>query len=103
MLVVLAVLAGAARGLFTLVGATLVSDYWGPERYAAISGVFNAPILAASALAPWLGAVIADATGGQTGLFTVLVVVAGTAAVLAACVQRSAASVRLRGHAQLVE
>ena len=48
-LVLLAVLAGAARGLFTLVGATLVSDHWGPERYAAISGIYNAPILAASA------------------------------------------------------
>ena len=102
-LVLLAVLAGAARGLFTLVGATLVSDYWGPERYAAISGVFNAPILAASALAPWLGALIADATGGLNGLFAVLVVVAATAAVLAACVQRSAASVRPGGHAELVE
>jgi predicted MFS family arabinose efflux permease len=100
-LVLLAVLAGAARGLFTLVGATLVSDYWGPERYAAISGVFNAPILAASALAPWLGAVIADATGGLTGLFTVLVVVAGAAAVLAACVPRSAGpgATMVPGHA----
>lgn len=69
MLVLFAVLAGAARGLFTLVCATLVSDYWGSERYAAISCVFNAPILAASALALWLGAVIADATGSLTGLF----------------------------------
>jgi len=103
LLVLLAVLAGAARGLFTLVGATLVSDYWGPDRYAAISGIFNAPILAASALAPWLGAVIAEATGSLTGLFAVLVAVGGTAAVLAACVPRSAASVRLRGDAQLVE
>ena len=102
-LILLAVLAGAARGLFTLVGATLVSDYWGPGRYAAISGVYNAPILAASALAPWLGAVIAEVTGGLTGLFMVLVGVAGTAAVLAACVERSASSVRLRGDAQLVK
>ncbi len=102
-LILLAVLAGAARGLFTLVGATLVSDYWGPERYAAISGIYNAPILAASALAPWLGAVIADATGGLTGLFAVLVGVAGTSAALAACVERSASSVRLRGDAQLVK
>jgi cyanate permease len=88
-LVMLAILAGAARGLFTLVGATLVSDYWGPARYAAISGIYNAPILVASALAPWLGAVIADATGSLTGLFGVLVGVAGVAAVLAACVQPS--------------
>ncbi len=92
-LVLLAVLAGAARGLFTLVGATLVSDYWGPERYAAISGVYNAPILVASALSPWLGAVIAEATGGQSGLFVVLVATAVVAAALTAGVQRGPAVV----------
>ncbi|GAB3197513.1 hypothetical protein GCM10027062_09380 [Nocardioides hungaricus] len=102
-LVLLAVLAGAARGLFTLVGATLVSDYWGPERSAAISGVFNAPILAASALAPWLGALIADATGSLPGLFVILAIFSVAAALLTACVERSVSSVRLRGDAQLIE
>lgn len=102
-LVLLAILTGAARGLFTLVGATLVNDYWGPQRYAAFSGVYNAPILAASALAPWLGAVIAEATGSLTGLFVILVVVALAATGLAACVPRSESSVHLRGDAQLVE
>ena len=46
---------------------------------------------------------ITDATSGLTGLCAVLVAVAGTAAVLAACVQRPEGSVRLRGDAQLVE
>jgi MFS family permease len=102
-LVLLAALAGAARGLFTLVGATLVSDYWGPERYATITGIYNAPILVASAMAPWLGAVIADATGSLTGLFIVLVGVAGLAAGLAACVQPSPAQATSRSDPQLVE
>jgi MFS family permease len=90
-LVLLAVAAGAARGLFTLVEATLVSDYWGPERYATISGVFNAPILAASAAAPWLGVLVADATGSSTALFLILVATALVAALLAAAVQRPTA------------
>lgn len=89
--VVLAVLAGAARGLFTLVGATLVSDYWGRERYAAISGVYNAPMLAAGALSPLLGAVVVDLTGGYVGLFVVLAGAAALAAVLAASVRKAVA------------
>ena len=44
--------AGAARGLYTLVGATLVTDLWGPERYAAINGVLGAPVALATALGP---------------------------------------------------
>ncbi len=91
--VLLAVLAGASRGLFTLVGATLVTDYWGRQRYAAISGVYNAPVLAASALAPLLGAVIADLTGGYVGLYVVLAATAGVAALLAASVERAGAPV----------
>ncbi len=82
-LIGLAVSAGASRGLFTLAGATLVSDHWGPERYAAVSGVYNAPVLAASALAPLLGALIVEATGSYVGLFAVLAAVAGIATGLA--------------------
>ncbi|HEX8007186.1 MAG TPA: MFS transporter, partial [Trebonia sp.] len=47
LLVAGAVLAGAVRGVFTLTGATLVADHWGPDRYAAVNGVFNAPLTAA--------------------------------------------------------
>jgi MFS family permease len=103
LLVLMAVAAGAARGLFTLVEATLVSDYWGPERYAAIAGVFMAPILAASAAAPWLGAVIAGATGSSEALFGVLVGIAAVAALLAAAVERPTPSAPVRGDAQMVE
>ncbi|MDH2413043.1 MFS transporter [Nocardioides sp. CER19] len=72
LLVAIAVVSGAARGLFTLVGATLVTDHWGPKRYAALSGVYNAPVSIAAALAPALGAGLAAATGGYGALFLIL-------------------------------
>jgi MFS family permease len=84
LLIGIAVLGGAARGLFTLVGATLVSDHWGPERYAALNGVFHAPIGVAAALAPAFGAGVAALTGSYAVLFIVLAVVAVAAAALAA-------------------
>ncbi|WP_344042638.1 MFS transporter [Nocardioides panacihumi] len=87
LLVGVAVLSGAARGLFTLVGATLVTDHWGPERYAALSGVYNAPVSVAAALAPALGAGLAAAFNGYGALFLVL---AGLAAAAAALAVRSA-------------
>ena len=58
-LVVASVLAGAVRGVFALTEATLVTDHWGADRYAAVSGVFNAPLTAAGAIAPSIGAAIA--------------------------------------------
>jgi len=84
LLIALAVLTGAARGLFTLVNATLVADLWGPERYASVSGVYNAPLSAAGALAPGIGAAIAVVAGGYPVLFGVLAGIAVLAAVSAA-------------------
>jgi MFS family permease len=72
LLIAIAVVAGAARGLFTLIGATVVSEHWGPDRYAALNGVYNAPLGVAAALAPAAGAAVAAGTGGSTGLFVVL-------------------------------
>lgn len=83
LLVAIAILSGAARGLFTLVGATLVTDHWGPERYAAISGVYNAPVSMAAALAPALGAGLATAFGGYGALFLGLAGLAVLASLLA--------------------
>lgn len=68
----LSVAAGMGRGLFTLVTATLVSDVWGPERYAALNGVLNAPLMAAGALGPFAGAAVAAAAGGYPTLFAAL-------------------------------
>jgi MFS family permease len=77
-MIVAAVLAGTARGLYTLISATVVSEVWGPERYAALNGVYSAPAGIAGALAPAVGAGVAVVMGGYDGLFWVL---GGTAVV----------------------
>ena len=77
------VLAGAVRGVFTLTEATLVADHWGPDRYAALNGVFSAPLAAACAVAPSIGAGIAAAVGGYPALFIVLAATAAVDAALA--------------------
>lgn len=84
LLIAAAVFAGAARGLFTLLEATLVADHWGPARYATVNGVFTAPLTAAMAIAPTLGAALAVGTGSYPALFLILTAVGVTAALLAA-------------------
>lgn len=63
-LVAAAVLAGAARGAFTLLQATAVADRWGTADFGSLNGAFNVPITAAIALAPAAGALLADLLGG---------------------------------------
>ena len=82
LLIVVSMVAGAARGLYTLVGATLVSDVWGPERYAAINGVLGAPVALATALGPFAGAGIAQVTGSYPTTFVVLAAVAAVGSLL---------------------
>lgn len=82
--IAIAVLSGAARGLFTLIAATVVGDYWGTERYAALNGIYNAPVGIATAVAPAFGAAIAATTGSYRALFAVLGVLAFISATLAA-------------------
>ncbi len=82
LLIVIAMVAGAARGLYTLVGATLVTDLWGPERYAAINGVLGAPVAVATALGPFAGAWIAEVSGGYPATFAVLAALAAVGSVL---------------------
>lgn len=82
LLVTAAVIAGAVRGVFTLTEATLVADQWGADRYAVINGVFNAPLTAAGAIAPTVGAGIAALTGSYPAMFAILAAVAATGAVL---------------------
>ena len=84
LLVAASVLAGAVRGLFTLTEATLVTDHWGPGRYAAVNGVFNAPLTAAGAIGPSIGAGIAAAVGSYPALFVILAATAAAGAALAA-------------------
>ena len=83
LLVTASVIAGAVRGVFTLTEATLVADQWGAGRYAVIDGVFNAPLTAAGAVAPSIGAGIAAVTGSYPAMFAVLAAVAAAGAALA--------------------
>jgi MFS family permease len=82
-LVAAAMLAGAARGIFTLLQATAVTDRWGTAYYGRLNGVLSAPSTLATALAPWAGAALAAPLGGYPGVFVLLAVVALVAAVAA--------------------
>ncbi|WP_116026952.1 MFS transporter [Thermomonospora umbrina] len=84
LLIALAVLAGAVRGIATLLQATAVGDRWGTAFYGSLSGVLAAPIMLAAAVAPWAGAVLATSLGGYPAVFMTLTAVAALAAVLAA-------------------
>lgn len=83
-LVLLAVGAGLARGIFTLVQATAITDRWGPVHYGHLGGIMNAPIVITMAFGPWGGAVLAEWTGSYARAFLVLGVIAVSAAGLAA-------------------
>ena len=75
------VLVGVSRGLYTLIQATAVSDRWGIARYGHLSSILSAPMLLASAVAPFAGAVLATATGSQRDAFLILAGVALAAAI----------------------
>jgi cyanate permease len=78
-----AMLAGAARGVLTLLQATAISDRWGAAHYGRLNGLLSAPALLATALAPWAGAALAQALDGYPAVFAVLAGVAAVAALLA--------------------
>ena len=84
LLIAAAMLAGAARGVFTLLQATAISDRWGAAHYGRLNGLLSAPAMLATALAPWAGAALAEALGGYPPVFAVLAGLAALAAVLAA-------------------
>ncbi len=83
-LVAATMLAGAARGIFTLLQATAVTDRWGSVHYGRLSGLVSAPSTLATALAPWAGAALAVPLRGYPGVFLLLAGVAVVAAALAA-------------------
>jgi MFS family permease len=82
LLVALAVVAGAGRGLHTLLQASTVADRWGTRAFGRINGVFSAPVTLAVALAPAGGVAVASVVGGFPAAFLVL----GLTTVLAALV-----------------
>jgi MFS family permease len=78
------VVLGLARGIYTLIQATAVTDRWGPAGYGTLNGILTAPALVASALAPFAGASLAHLLGGYSAAFLVLAALAALAAGLAA-------------------
>lgn len=76
--------AGYTRGLATLLGATAISDRWGIADYARLNGVFNGPLMAAAAVAPFLGAGLAVLPGGFPVAFGILAGIGGIATVMVA-------------------
>lgn len=82
LLIVLGMLLGLARGIYTLVNATAVTDRWGPASYGTLNGILSAPALVAAAVAPFAGAMLAELLGSYANAFLVLAGVAGIAAVL---------------------
>ena len=85
LLVVISMAAGVARGIVTLLQATAVTDRWGTREYGRLSGVLNGPMMLSVALAPFLGAILADWLGSYEAMFGVLagLAVLGLAAIAA--------------------
>lgn len=77
-----ALLQGAANGVLTILRPLLVAEDLGAEGFGAISGLMSIPTLAASAVAPLLGAGLM-ALGGWPALTGVAAVLALTALLLA--------------------
>jgi predicted MFS family arabinose efflux permease len=82
-LIVAAVVAGMARGVFTLLQATAVTDRWGATHYGRLTGQMSAPLAITMSLAPWAGAAIATGLGGYSSTFLLLAGLGTAAAFLA--------------------
>ena len=95
-LIVLGMVLGLARGIYTLIQATAVTDRWGPTAYGTVNGILTAPALAAAAIAPFVGAVLARLLGSYAEAFLVLAAIAGFAAVLMVGATPRTARVRRR-------
>jgi MFS family permease len=76
--------AGVARGIFTLIQATAVSDRWGTRDFGARSSVLGGGVMVTAAFAPWLGALLASLVGGYDGAFVVVAVAGALSAVVLA-------------------
>jgi MFS family permease len=83
LLVAVAVAAGGARGMHTLLQASAVSDRWGTASFGRINGVFSAPMTVAVALSPAGGVVLAELVGGFGAAFVVLGAIAVVAGAVA--------------------
>jgi MFS family permease len=67
-----AIVAGMARGVFTLLQATAVTDRWGATHYGHLTGLLSAPLTITMALAPFAGAALAGLLDGYATTFLLL-------------------------------
>jgi len=74
-----AVVAGMARGVFTLLQATAVTDRWGRRYYGHLTGLLSAPMTITMALASLAGAALAGLLGSYHTTFLVLGALAAVA------------------------
>lgn len=81
-LIIAALIAGMARGIFTLLQATAVTDRWGTRHYGHLTGLLSAPLTITMALAPFAGATLAALLGGFPAAFLTLGALAVAAALL---------------------
>ena len=83
LLILVAMGAGAARGVFTLLQATALSDRWPPRFYGRLNGLLSAPAMFAVAVSPWAGSALAGLLGGYPPVFALLAVAALVAVAMA--------------------
>jgi len=83
-LITLCMALGLARGIYTLIQATAITDRWGPAAYGSLNGVLTAPALVTAAAAPFAGAALAHLLGGYSTAFLALAGVAVVAVAFAA-------------------
>lgn len=93
-LVAVAMAAGLARGIMTLLQATAVTERWGAAHYGHLSGILSAPIMVTTALGPFIGAALASLLKGYAAMFVVLGAVAAFAAITAAATATAGTSRR---------
>jgi len=89
LLISVAMLAGAVRGIFTLIEATAVSDRWGTRDFGQTNGVFIAPVTAVIALAPGGGSLIAELVRGYPVAYGLLALMICAAAVAVAVIDHA--------------
>ena len=83
LVLVVSLVAGVARGIYTLLQATAVSDRWGTYRFGTLNGILHTPVVLAIALAPWAGAALAGPLGGFPAVFGVLAAIGAVGAAAA--------------------
>ncbi|NKX86636.1 MFS transporter [Nocardia coubleae] len=81
-LTIAAVLSGMARGVFTLLQATAITDRWGTAHYGQLTGWLSAPMTIALASAPFAATALATGLGGYPTTFVILGLAAAAAAAL---------------------